>query len=322
METYKFKFIDLFAGIGGMRIPFEELGGKCVFTSEWDKAAAETYSANFGDYPFGDITKIEAETIPDHDILLAGFPCQAFSIIGKMNGFQDTRGTLFFEIERILKVKRPAAFLLENVKMLVGHQKGITFRVILEHLQQLGYFVNWKVLNALDYGLPQKRERIFIVGFLKNYAFRFPEGKPGGYLPLERILEKDVPKKFYASDDIVQKRRKKHTPKVTPSIWHENKGGNISSYPYSCALRASASYNYLLVDGERRLTPREYLRLLGYPESFKIVCTDHTMRQLTGNSVCVPVVRAVAENMMQCLYGSSSLRSFRLTETQQAELPL
>lgn len=164
----KFNFIDLFAGIGGIRIPFMELGGKCVFSSEWDAAACRTYTGNFGEVPFGDITKIDADFIPKHDVLLAGFPCQAFSIMGKMRGFEDIRGTMFFEVARILDCHHPKAILLENVKQLVGHDKGKTFKVILETLASLGYYVKWKVLNALDFGVPQKRERVIIVGFWIN----------------------------------------------------------------------------------------------------------------------------------------------------------
>ena len=171
----KFTFIDLFAGIGGIRMPFEELGGSCVFTSEWDKSAQMVYLANFGEKPQGDITKIESSKIPDHNILLAGFPCQPFSIIGNGLGFAYTRGTLFFEIERILKDKKPEAFLLENVRQLVKHDNGRTFKVILDKLKNLGYHTHWKVLNALDYGLPQKRERVIIVGFRENYPFLFPK---------------------------------------------------------------------------------------------------------------------------------------------------
>ena len=156
-----FNFIDLFAGIGGIRIPYEKLGGTCVFSSEWDKHAQQTYAYNFGEIPAGDITKIDATEIPDHDILLAGFPCQPFSIIGDKQGFEDTRGTLFFDIARILKQKQPSAFLLENVKQLLTHDKGQTFAVIQAQLSRLGYTTYHKVLNALDFGLPQKRERIF-----------------------------------------------------------------------------------------------------------------------------------------------------------------
>ena len=172
------RFIDLFAGIGGIRIPFDELGYQGVFSSEIDTAARLTYQTNFGEMPSGDITKVHEKDIPSHDLLLAGFPCQAFSIMGKKLGFADTRGTMFFEIERILKYHRPQAILLENVKQLVTHDKGLTLKTILETLQNLGYFVQWKVLNALDFGLPQKRERIIIVGFLdcqvaNNFSFDF-----------------------------------------------------------------------------------------------------------------------------------------------------
>jgi DNA-methyltransferase (dcm) len=170
-----FRFIDLFAGIGGIRIPFQELGGQCVFTSEWDKFSQKTYEINFGEKPAGDITKIETASIPDFDILLGGFPCQPFSQAGLHKGFEDTRGTLFFEIERILKEKRPKAFLLENVKQLKGHDGGRTFKIIMEHLNALDYQTEAKVLRASDFGVPQIRERIYIVGFDRR-AFNFPLG--------------------------------------------------------------------------------------------------------------------------------------------------
>jgi len=297
-----YRFIDLFAGIGGLRIAFERFGGQCVFSSDWDTDAQVMYEANFGEKPAGDITKIEAVSVPDHDILLAGFPCQAFSIMGDMKGFNDTRGTLFCEIVRILTAKNPRAILLENVKQLVGHDRGRTLKVILRQLRSLGYYPRWKVLNALDFGLPHKRERIFIVGFRDNYEFKFPTGS-NERKSLSDILEENVPKEYYASERIQRKRKADHTPCCTPSIWHENRAGHISSYPFCCALRASASYNYLLVNGERRLTPREMLRLLGFPDSFKIVCGYYQMRKLAGNSVCVPVVAAVANEMLKCLNG-------------------
>ena len=172
MDWSNFKFIDLFAGIGGIRLGFESVGGTCVFSSEWDTSACETYKANFGEQPAGDITKVKSDDIPDFDILLAGFPCQPFSIIGDKEGFNhETQGTLFFEIERILKDKNPAAFMLENVRNLTAHDNGNTFRVIRDHLQALGYHVYAKVLNALDFGVPQRRERIIIVGFLDDVNF-------------------------------------------------------------------------------------------------------------------------------------------------------
>ncbi|TAE28951.1 MAG: DNA (cytosine-5-)-methyltransferase [Candidatus Kapaibacterium sp.] len=298
---FPLRTIDLFAGIGGIRLGFEHFGCRNVFTSEWDADAQATYHANFGEMPDGDITAVQPEDIPAHDILLAGFPCQPFSIIGNMGGFADTRGTLFFNIEEILRVKQPYSFLLENVKQLRTHDNGRTFRTILEHLHELGYTTHHTVLNTLDFGLPHKRERTFIVGFRENIAFSFP--KPtGAYKSLTEILETGVDTKLYASEMIVQKRREKikHEP-FFPSVWHENKGGNISILPFSCALRAGGSYNYLLVNGERRPSSREMLRLQGFPDSFKIVVGYSAMRKLTGNSVSVPVIQAIAGEMMRAL---------------------
>lgn len=302
----KFTFIDLFAGIGGIRIPFDELGGECVFSSEWDKFAQQTYEANFNEVPQGDITEIHTDNIPDHDILLAGFPCQAFSIMGNQLGFADTRGTLFFEIERILEAKRPKAFLLENVKQLRGHDKGRTLKVIISKLEQLGYKVQWEILNALNFGLPQKRERIIIVGFLDHsIEFEFPQSSNEMKKTLADILEPNekVDKKYYASEEIVKKRLEKVAGKEVfePAVWHENKAGDVSINDFSCALRAGASYNYLLVDGKRRFTPRELLRLQGFPDDFKVVVSDQQIRKQTGNSVPIPVIRAVANEMINCL---------------------
>ena len=294
------KTIDLFAGIGGIRLGFEAFGCENIFTSEWDQDAQKMYEANFGEKPRGDITQIAPADIPNHDILLAGFPCQPFSIIGSMQGFADTRGTLFFNIEEILRIKQPYAFLLENVKQLRTHDSGRTFNTILEKLEKLGYFVHHAILNALDFDLPQKRERIIIVGFKENIQFKFPQPK-GLYKSLAEILEseQEIDKKLFASQNIIDKRqnRLKIMP-FYPSIWHENKGGNISVLPFSCALRAGGSYNYLLVNGKRRLSSREMLRLQGFPEDFKIVVSYTAMRKLTGNSVAVPVIKAVAKEMM------------------------
>ena len=303
------KFIDLFAGIGGIRIPFDELGYTNVFASEWNEAACDTYEANFGHRPAGDITQIDAHDIPAHDVLLAGFPCQAFSIMGKMKGFDDARGTMFFEIARILDYRKPKAILLENVKQLTTHDRGRTFAVILELLDQLGYCVKWKVLNALDFGVPQKRERIIIVAVrsarqAKAFNFDFPV-QPYN---LEDVLEPDdaVDKSLFASEKIVQKRRERVADKDVfyPSIWHENKSGNISVLNYSCALRTGASYNYLLVNGVRRPSARELLRLQGFPDTFKIVVSLQEIRRQTGNAVAVPMIRAVAKKMDEVLVGS------------------
>lgn len=298
------RYIDLFAGIGGFRYAMQAAVRKhgavaeCVFTSEIDKECQKVYEENFGDVPFGDITEISADSIPDHDILLAGFPCQPFSIIGHMKGFQDTRGTLFFDIARILAEKKPPAFVLENVKLLVGHNKGKTLKTILEVLKNLGYHATYKVLNALDFGLPQKRERVFIVGFREPCFFRWPTEKIP-MQPLSNILEKNVPEEYFASDHIRKKRLSKQKPTKEPTIWHENKSGNISAYPFSCALRAGASYNYLLVNGERRLTSREMFRLQGFPEEFKIISSYTQSRKQAGNSLPVPVAKAVINNTIE-----------------------
>jgi DNA (cytosine-5)-methyltransferase 1 len=300
-DSVDFTFIDLFAGIGGIRIAFERAGGKCVFSSELDESCQLMYEANFGHRPYGDITKILSDSIPNHDILTAGFPCQAFSIIGDMLGFADTRGTLFFEIERILRDKRPNAFLLENVKQLTSHDEGRTFEVIVTKLERLGYFVHPKVLNGLRFGVPQKRERAIIVGFKENYPFRFPDKGMRTQLTLSDILEPDcaVAKKYFISKHVERKLRErvKDIPDY-PTIWHENKAGNIGIHPFSCALRANASYNYLLVNGKRRLTPREMLRLQGFPDDFKIVVADTQVRKQAGNSVVIPMIEAVAKAML------------------------
>lgn len=294
----KLKFIDLFCGIGGFRVAMDEschennIIPECVFSSDIDKYCQDSYENNFGHRPTGDITLVNPKDIPDHDLLFAGFPCQPFSIIGQMKGFEDTRGTLFFHIANILKEKKPKAFILENVKQLVGHNGGQTLQVIIKTLQDLGYSVQYTVLNALDYGLPQKRERVIIVGHREPIFFSFPSPvRP--FKPLEEILERKVDKKHLASDYIQEKRKSSHKSAYKLSIWHENKSGNICSYPYSCALRAGASYNYLLVNGERRLTPREMFRLQGFPDSYKIINNDTQARKQAGNAVPVNLVKAV-----------------------------
>ncbi len=322
------RFIDLFCGIGGFRVAAEQVAVKknldisCLLSSDIDEYAKLAYEANFGEYPEGDITQIASENIPDHDVLFAGFPCQPFSIIGSGKGFDDTRGTLFFEIARILEAKKPKAFVLENVKQLVSHEKGHTFTRILQTIEDLGYHFDYRILNALDYGLPQKRERVFIIGFLDPSLlalFKWPH-KLETYKPLEEILEKSVDKKHYASEMIVQKRKEKHASKHSVSIWHENKGGNVSSHPFSCALRAGASYNYLLVNGERRLTPREMLRLQGFPDSYKIVVPDAQVRKQAGNAVPVNVVNAVLTNLLPLLEPHPATSKRKSEISQEVEM--
>jgi len=294
-----FTFIDLFAGIGGFHAAAATVGGQCVFASEIDHHAKHAYQANYGVMPAGDITQIKLEDIPAHDMLFAGFPCQPFSIIGNRQGFADVRGTLFFEIVRILTNKMPPYFVLENVKQLATHNRGRTLQVILETLHDLGYKVYWRILNALDHGLPQKRERLVLVGFIDHsIEFNFPHAVE--MKTLEEILDHDaqVDKRYFVSERIKSKRAKAHASEYHLSIWHENKSGNISSHPYSCALRAGASYNYLLVNGIRRLTPREMLRLQGFGDDFKIVCNDSQTRKQAGNAVPVPMIRAVIKEIL------------------------
>jgi DNA (cytosine-5)-methyltransferase 1 len=318
----KITFIDLFAGIGGFHLAFHSLGAKCVFVSEWDEPARQTYKANFEkiephlftekniDKLFaGDITKVEAKDIPDFDILTGGFPCQPFSIIGAKAGFgHETQGTLFFDIERILKEKQPRAFVLENVRNLTAHDKGKTFKVIIEHLEALGYFVHYKVLNALDYGVPQKRERIIIVGFKEDVPFEFPKpAKPEDRKTIEDIIEKgEIDQSNFVREEIRDRRQAKMLEKhksepKRPYITHENVAGSITPYDYSCALRAGASANYLLINNERRPTARELLRIQGFPDWYKVVVPYSGIRKQTGNAVAVPVIQAVASEVLKSL---------------------
>ena len=301
-----FTFVDLFAGIGGFHQAASAYNGLCVFASEIDDYARLAYSANYNIQPHGDITKIEAADIPNHDILFAGFPCQPFSIIGEKRGFDDTRGTLFFDIARVLGAKKPKMFILENVKQLSTHNKGSTLATIIKTLEDIGYKVYWKVLNALDFGLPQKRERTIIVGFLDHEVrFRFPAGTSRGNLRGVLEPEEDIDPKYFASESIVNKRKERHVSKHDPAIWHENKAGNITSHPFSCALRAGASYNYLLVNGVRRPTMRELLRLQGFSDDFQIVCNDSQTRKQVGNAVPVNVIKAV---LGEVLHAASAIK--------------
>lgn len=320
----RLRFIDLFCGIGGFRFGLEMAARKrnistdCMFSSDIDAACQVSYETNFGEKPWGDITLKSADSVPDHDLLLAGFPCQPFSIMGQMKGFEDTRGTLFFDIARILKEKRPRAFVLENVKLLKGHNQGRTLKAIQDVLSSLGYKHDFRVFNALDFGLPQRRERIWIVGFTEDVPFEWPlPGRP--MLPLSSLLEDDVAEKHYVSDHIKQKRLKHCKPTDEPTIWHENKSGHISAYPYSCALRAGASYNYLLVNGERRLTPKEMLRLQGFPENFKIACTDSQTRKQAGNSLPVNVAEAVLGAVLDALNTRNASYPTHRTDEQCVE---
>jgi DNA (cytosine-5)-methyltransferase 1 len=314
----KFKFIDLFAGIGGMRIAFQNLGGKCVFTSEWNHFAQKTYEANFGEVPFGDITKIHETEVPEHDILIGGFPCQPFSIagvskknsLGRAHGFRDeTQGTLFFDVARIIEEKRPKAFLLENVKNLVSHDKGNTFKIIKKTLEELNYSVYAKVLDGRHF-VPQHRERIFIVGFDKKFfkgkeKFEFPE-MPDTKHAIEDILEENPEPKYT----------------LTPRLWdylqkyaikHKEKGNGFGfgmTALDGVARTLSARYykdgsEILIPQGSkknpRRLTPRECARIQGFPDEFLIPVSDNQAYKQFGNSVVVPLIQAVGKNIVKAL---------------------
>jgi DNA (cytosine-5)-methyltransferase 1 len=307
-------FIDLFSGVGGFRVGLEANGASCVFSSDIDKWANQTYFINFGEYPKGDIKKIKSEDIPDHDILCAGFPCQPFSIAGRRLGFADIRGTLFFEIERIIKDKKPRAFLLENVKGLINHDRGNTFATILNKLHGLGYSTFYKVLNSRDYGVPQNRERIYIVGFrdkVKNFEFPEPYAKRPN---IKDILEPYV--SGHELSEIALGHLNKHFKELVSEKRLDPKNPVIATEirPSRCIFRydglspcltakmGTGGNNVPVLAREKRtLTVRECLRIQGFPESFKIEGgSSHSYKQI-GNSVSVPVIKAIAKNIIKVL---------------------
>lgn len=296
-----FTFIDLFAGIGGIRIGFEDLGGECVFSSEWDKYCKVTYQTNFSEIPYGDITQIKPAEIPPFDIILAGFPCQPFSMAGKKLGFEDARGTLFFDIAEKIKYHKPKVVFLENVKNLASHDKGKTFTVIVNTLKELGYSVFHKVLNARDFGLPQNRERLYIIGFLGSVDFEFPEA-PKTKTRVGDILDKDVDAKYTISDRLWeghQRRKREHREKGNGfgySLFTED-----SPYTSTISARYYKDGSEILIaqngKNPRKLTPREAARLQGFPESFQIPVSDVQAYKQFGNSVSVPVIKAIAKKI-------------------------
>ncbi|XPV54192.1 MAG: DNA cytosine methyltransferase [Halarcobacter ebronensis] len=314
LNQHKFQFIDLFAGVGGIRIPFDELGGECVLGSEIDKYAKITYQSYFKDIPQGDISKIQPCEIDNFDILVGGFPCQPFSQAGHRKGFHDTRGTLFFEVEKILRCKTPKAFLLENVKGLKGHDKGNTFRVIKESLESMGYYVTEKVLAAKDFGLPQNRERIYIVGFWEEEdfnRFNFPEAT-NEPTKLGKILEKNVDEKYTISDRLWaghQRRKKEHAKKGNGfgfGMFNED-----STYTNTISARYYKDGSEILIEQKgknpRKLTPLEAARLQGFPDELvysaqKAGVSDTQLYKQFGNAVPVNVVRNIAQNMIKALF--------------------
>ncbi|RJE78530.1 DNA (cytosine-5-)-methyltransferase [Paracoccus sp. JM45] len=346
-DNADFTFIDLFAGIGGIRLPFQKQGGHCVFTSEWDKFAKKTYAANYGQIPHGDITKIAANDIPEHDVLLAGFPCQAFSQAGLRQGFNDTRGTMFFEIQRILAHHRPKAFLLENVKQLKGHDQGRTLKTILSILEgravpeipdtvpmseearkslrtKLNYRVGYRVLKAANFGVPQNRERVYIIGFDRDQISAANEAdictrildrlsKVKCKTRVGDILENDasVDPKYTISDQLL-------AGHVRRLAGHKEKGNGFgysvftkdSPYTNTISARYYKDGSEILIDqshigkNPRKLTPRECARLQGFPENFNVdaVSNCQNYRQF-GNSVSVPVIEAIAAEMKPYISG-------------------
>lgn len=326
-ENYTFKFIDLFAGIGGFRLAMQKLGGKCVFTSEWDKEAQKTYRANFGEVPFGDITKEQVKNyIPDgFDVLCAGFPCQAFSIAGKRGGFEDTRGTLFFDVAEIIKRKKPKAIFLENVKGLRNHDKGKTLETILNVLRNdLGYFVpEPKIINAKDFGVPQNRERIYIVGFRKDQKIKeFEYPKPSGKkVSFSKIKEKKVvATRYYLSTQYVK-------TLVNHKQRHANKGNGFgyeiipdTGIANAVVCGGMGRERNLVIDnritdftptthikgvvnreGIRKMTPREWARLQGFPDNYIIPVADASAYKQFGNSVAVPAIYATASKILETI---------------------
>lgn len=318
LSNPEFSFIDLFAGIGGFRIAFTNAGGKCVFTSEWDTNSQKTYEANFGEVPFGDITQIPEKDIPDHDILLGGFPCQPFSIagvskknsLGKKHGFADeTQGTLFYDIVRILKARRPKAFLLENVKNLKSHDKGRTYKIIFEALKELNYIVFDQIIDAKHY-VPQHRERIFIAGFNKDYfndsiVFKFPE-PPETPLSIRDILESKPDPKYTLTDNLWKYLQ-------NYAIKHKARGNgfgfglvDLDGITRTLSARYYKDGSEILIPqgkekNPRRLTPEECKKLMGYPDEFiirDIGVSDTQLYRQFGNSVAVPVVTAIAKKMV------------------------
>jgi DNA (cytosine-5)-methyltransferase 1 len=315
VKNPKFTFIDLFAGIGGIRLAYQNEGGKCVFSSEWNKFAKITYEANFGEVPFGDITSIDEKLIPDHDILLAGFPCQPFSIagvskknaLGRAHGFLDeTQGTLFFDIARIIDYKKPKAFMLENVKNLVSHDKGKTFKIISKTLNELGYKIHYKVLDSKHF-VPQHRERIIVVGFRSDLfdgleKFEFPK-LPEPNKKVIDIIDSNPGSKYTLTENLWNYLQ-------NYAIKHKEKGNGFGfglvdlqgiTRTISARYYKDGSEALIPQDGKipRRLTPRECARLQGYPDEFNIPVSDMQAYKQFGNSVTVPLIQAVSKCLVK-----------------------
>lgn len=329
----KFTFIDLFAGIGGFRMAFQDLGGECVFSSEWDEQAQKTYFANYGEVPFGDITKESTKNfIPENfDILCAGFPCQAFSLAGKRRGFEETRGTLFFDVAEILRRRQPKAIFLENVKGLAIHDRGRTLRVILDTLDEVGYVVpDPQIVNAMYFGVPQHRERIYIVGFRKDLGikkedFTYPEQKKVTKHFIDIREENPVPAKYYLSTqywNTLEAHKARHAAKGNGFGYEIIPDDGVAN---AIVVGGMGRERNLVIDtrqtdltpttnitgtvntmGIRKMTPREWARLQGYPDEFKIVVADASAYKQFGNSVAVPAIKATAQELLKVLNNKKS----------------
>ena len=326
----RFTFVDLFAGVGGFRLALQELSGRCTFSCEWDPWAQKTYEANYGEVPFGDITKIDEKEVPEHDFLCAGFPCQAFSQAGRRLGFKDTRGTLFFDIARILKAKRPKTFFLENVRGLLSHRSGQTLATILSVLRdELGYFVPTpKIIKAEDHGVPQKRGRVFLIGFredlgIQKFEYPKPSGIPVAFAHARE--DKPVSARYYLSTSYLTSLRAHRTR-------HESMGHGFgfaiikdNEVANTIVIGGMGRERNLVVDhrlkdftpvtnikgevnreGIRRMTPREWARLQGYPDEFRIPVSDAQAYKQFANSVAVPAIKATAERMLETLTQAKS----------------
>lgn len=314
-----YTFIDLFAGLGGFRLSLESLGARCVYSSEWDKAAQKVYADNFGDMPAGDITKINENQIPNHDILCAGFPCQAFSISGKQNGFDDSRGTLFFDVARIVKAKRPKIVFMENVKNFASHDNGQTLRVVRTTMEELGYTFHQRVLNAVDYGIPQKRERIYMVCFRNDLEIsRFSYPKPfrltrhvEDFLLTDESLVKDLyverPDTYFNDTEDDQYSSKSIRLGIV------NKGGQgeriYSTKGIAITLSASGggvfakTGGYFINGKTRRLHPRECARIMGYPDTYRLCDSSNQAYKQLGNSVVIDVLQLIAQEIGHAVKG-------------------
>ena len=308
-----FEFIDLFAGIGGLRLAFEDAGGTCVFSSEWDKNSQKTYESNFGEVPAGDITQISAADIPNFDVLLAGFPCQPFSTIGQRAGFKhETQGTLFYDVLRIISEKRPSAFLLENVKGLVSHNKGKTLETIKKSLMQEGYELHIQILDSADYGVPQVRKRIYVVGFDKS---KFQDGI-NFYWPAPSKKRVGIGK--FVEQNVVDRSISKHLQKTyifkvddgRPEIIDQQSDFPVKTLvaSYHKIQRLTGTFVADGPTGLRLLSTNECKAIMGFPNSFKIPVSRTQMYRQMGNSVAVPVVRKIALQIVETLNSGLAIR--------------